>query len=44
MGKKMAFETAFEVTESYKSKMNTCPGTGTHTEHGECSVYYRLGH
>ena len=43
-GEKMAFETVFEVTESYKSNMNTCPGTGTYTEHGEYSDHYRPGH
>lgn len=35
---KMAFETVFEVTENYKSNINICPGTGTFTEHSECSV------
>ena len=35
---KMAFETVFEVTESYRSSINICPGTGTYTEHGEYSV------
>lgn len=40
----MAFETVFEVTESYKININICPGTGTYTEHSEYSFYYRLGH
>lgn len=35
MKKKMAFETDFEVTESYKSSMSMCLGTGTYTKHSE---------